>query len=310
MRSRLSSTLTGEPRNDRRQLRQARARVAEGRGACRSRLAEASTQRGVFDQLAQRRRELVRIVRRHTEPARRIDDLGRAAEFRGHDRQTGGQGLDKNDPEGLGAEVRLAIDVGGAQQFGDIRALAAKPDAIGDAELFARALSTARCCASRRCCAPPTIQQTHRGARQPAQRRKMDHMAFPGLDAAGLHDQSRPREWRNDGVMRSAEPDRAARPSTRPDSATTHAGLADKAAAASPPCSRCCTAPDPVACAAPSFQPVPPRRNVAHPEDLRTAAGPHGSREKRLRPRHIGHRRVVTTLAEQIAQPPSCAQNR
>src|SRR5204862_2153837 len=90
-------------------------------------------ERGIRDQRRQRGRDRLRIPRGDQTAARVVDDLRRAADSAGDDRQPRGERFDERDAERFRLDVWLTVKIGGPKDPRDIVALAEKSDAIGDA---------------------------------------------------------------------------------------------------------------------------------------------------------------------------------
>ena len=96
--------------------------------------AQALAPAAIVEQRRQLRGERRRIAGRHENAARLVDNLLRAAERGRHDRQTRRHRFDQADAEGLGLDVRLAVDVGVGEKAMNVGTLAEKFDAIGDTQ--------------------------------------------------------------------------------------------------------------------------------------------------------------------------------
>ena len=138
-----------------------------------------------FQRISQRRR----ITWGREDAARRIDDLARAADAAGHDRQTGLKPFDQREPERLGRGVRLAEKIGGGQQRRHICSLAEEAHTIFDASVTRdrfELLAVGHLHWTLRATNNPTGPSIERA--QFCQRLEENVLPLPWLEAADLHD--------------------------------------------------------------------------------------------------------------------------
>ena len=95
--------------------------------------AQMGPQIGRIDQPPQRRRNPIRILGGRANSARFVNDFLGPAHGCGDHRQSGGERFDEHDSKWLGAQIRLAENIGRRQQTGDIGALSEKADPVGPA---------------------------------------------------------------------------------------------------------------------------------------------------------------------------------
>jgi len=102
--------------------------VAERAGAGGTGGAEAGAEGGSLDEFGEGLGEGLGVGRGHEAAAVVGEDLQGAAESGGDDGAAGIEGFDEDDTEGFGAEVGLAIEVGGGHELGDVGAFAEELD--------------------------------------------------------------------------------------------------------------------------------------------------------------------------------------
>ena len=163
--------------------------VAQHCGTTAGSGAETSPQFPIDHESLQRISQRRRITWGREDAARRIDDLARATDAAGHDRQTGLKSFDQRQPERLGRGVRLAEEIGGGQQRRHICSLAEEAHAIFDASVTRdrlELLAVGHFRGTLRATNDPTGPPVERA--QFRQRLEENVLPLPWFEAADLHD--------------------------------------------------------------------------------------------------------------------------